>query len=401
MKICVLTEQDENLNTKLMKAIGSLLMTKRPTLKVCLVGLQKPYPAFDSVSSILKDILGQKQVIELRIRTWLSSCPPLLKFSLYMFQDLILFLKIISCYKREKVNTILLFQCYYPLSSIILKLLKIKLLLFIGGSSFYSSYLEHTSTIGKVYAYINLPIQKFCHKFADVLITLSKNMVKMIGLENYDYKTWFALPRLDKNFFDKFGITKIYKERRNIIGFVGFLRRSKGVLGLIKAIPFITKRKNNCKFMLIGSGPLLETIKTEVQKLELSKSINITGWVDDHVYLKKCYNEMKLYVHPSYTEGIPSTIFEAMACGTPVLATPVGGIPDIIKDGENGFLLESNDPEHITDRITKLLDNTELLERVSANAYRYVRKNFNEKIVLESWRRIFQNIAMSVNGKIA
>lgn len=358
-----------------------------------MIGSKKPYPAFDSVSSILRDILGQKQVIELRIIDGMLGCPPMLKFFLYLFQDISLFMKIISCVQKVKVNTIFLFQAYYPLSSIVSRLLKIKLLLYIGGSGFYWSYLEHTSTIGKIFAYTNLPIQKICHKFADVLITLSENMVKMIGIENYERKIYFALPRIDKNFFSQFRIIKNYKHRTDVVGFAGLLCRRKGILKLIQAIPLMSNIKNNLQFIFIGGGPLLETIKIEARRLKISESVKITGFVD-YDDLKKLYNEMKLYVLPAYAEGIPSTIFEAMACGTPVLATPVGGIPDVLKDEETGFLLKSNDPKHIADRITKLLDNPELLEKVSANAYEHVRENFSEEKVLESWRRIFQNLEM-------
>jgi len=67
----------------------------------------------------------------------------------------------------------------------------------------------------------------------------------------------------------------------------------------------------------------------------------------------------------------PSVILEAMACGTLVLATPVGAILDIINDDKTGFLLKSNDPKHIADKII------ELLEKVSKNAYNYVRENFS------------------------
>lgn len=360
-------------------------------MKVCLIGSKKPYPAFDSVSSLLKDILGEKQVIELRIMNWLSSCPPLLKFFLYVFQDLLLCLKIISSYKKEETNTILLFQAYYPLSSVVSKLLNMKLLLFIGGSGFYWSYLEHKSTSGKVFAYTNLPIQRICHKFGDVLLTLSENMVKSIELRNYEYKTRFALPRLDKEFYSQFRIIENYEHRGNVVGFVGLLCRRKGVSNLIQAIPLVTNMKSDCKFLLIGGGPLLEIMKTETRRLKVGEAVKITGFVN-YGSLRKYYNEMKLYVLPAYAEGVPSTIFEAMACGTPVLTMPVGGIPDIIKDGETGFLLESNDPEPISDKITKLLDNPELLEKVSANAYKYVREKFSEEKVQESWRKIFQDL---------
>jgi len=158
----------------------------------------------------------------------------------------------------------------------------------------------------------------------------------------------------------------------------------------MEAIPLITKKRNDCEFLLIGGGPLLEIMRTQGEGLRISESLEIPGFVD-YTDLKNYYNEMKLYILPSYAEGIPSTIFEAMACGTPVLATPVGSIPDIIKDGKTGFLLESTDPKYIADRITKLLDNPKLLKTVSESAYKYTRENLSEEKVLESWQRIFEN----------
>ena len=367
-------------------------------VKVCLVGSRRHYPAFDSVSSILSDTLGKNHVVELRIKDWLPGSPSVLKFLLKVFQDLMLSVKVLSCCKKEAINILFLFQVYYPLSLIMSKLLNLKAIVFIGGSDFHWSYLEHPSTMGRVLAYANLPIQKICHEFADGLITLSENMVEIIGLQKYDYKTWFALPRLDKEFFREFRISKDYENRSLVLGFVGSLCRRKGVLNFVKAIPLITKIREDCRFLLVGGGPLLEIVRNQRDELGMSESVEIPGFVD-YTALKNHYNEMKLSILPAYAEGIPSTIFEAMACGTPVLATPVGSIADVIKDGQTGFLLQSTDPRYIADRITRLLDNPKLLKTVSESAYEYVRENLREEKVLESWRRIFENPAVSPDPK--
>jgi glycosyltransferase involved in cell wall biosynthesis len=359
-------------------------------LKVCIAGSKKPYPAFDSVSFILKEIFGQKQVTELRITDGLSDCPSPPKIFLSVLQDLMLYLNIVSRYGKQKIDIVVLFQGYYPLTSVALRLLKVKSLLFIGGSGFYWSYLDKTSAVGKVFAYANLPIEKICHKFADALITVSPRMVTMIGIEKYEHKTWFALPRLDRGFFRQFGIKENYEHRGNVVGYVGSLCRGKGILNLMRAIPLIIKRKNDCEFLIVGGGPFLETIKGEAQRLQVSKSTRITGFVDCES-LKELYNEMRLCVLPSYAEGMPSTIFEAMACGTPVLASPVGGIPDVIRESDTGFLLTSNDPEYIAEKITQLLDNPQLMRKVSSNAYMYLSEHFSEKRILESWRKIFED----------
>ena len=134
-----------------------------------------------------------------------------------------------ALYKKEKVNSVLFFQAYYPISAFGARIINVKTFLFIGGSGFYWSYLEYDSMIGKIFAYANLPLEKFCHKLIHVLITLSKKMVKMIGLEPYENKTRFALPRLDKGFFNEFKLIKKYETRQNIIGFVGLICKRKGV----------------------------------------------------------------------------------------------------------------------------------------------------------------------------
>ncbi|RLG90245.1 MAG: hypothetical protein DRO36_06440, partial [Candidatus Hecatellales archaeon] len=85
-------------------------------LKICLIGSKKPYPAYDSLSFILKEVLGPEQVIELRIKDWMVKVPSLLKPLFSQLQDVILYLKILICRKRHKINAVLIYQGYYPLT---------------------------------------------------------------------------------------------------------------------------------------------------------------------------------------------------------------------------------------------------------------------------------------------
>jgi len=360
--------------------------------KICLITSESKYPAFNSVSLILNDIFGEKNIIDLKYKAEILNNAKISKIFLYIYIDLMLSLKIISVYNEEHMNFILFFQCHFPLSFLVSKLLKLKLISYIGGSHFYWSYLRKRTTLDMFFAYTNLPIQKICYKLSNILITLSPNMINIIGLENYISKTMFALPRLDKKFYKEFKIVTKYENRNNIVGFVGLICRRKGIINLIHAIRYFIKDKSDYKFLLIGKGPLLEIIKTEIKRLGLSKFIIIKGFVnyDD---LKKYYNEMKLYVLPSYAEGIPSTIFEAMASGTPILTTSVGGIADVIKEGETGFLLKSNDPKYIAKRMIKLLDNPTQLQKVSSIAYEFSKENFSYRKTLDAWRKIFSKSA--------
>jgi glycosyltransferase involved in cell wall biosynthesis len=180
-----------------------------------------------------------------------------------------------------------------------------------------------------------------------------------------------------------------YKGRKNIVGYVGGLARSKGILNLFEGIRAIVNNFGDevPHFLIIGGGELYSYLKNKLDTYKLSNHVFLTGHMP-HKALPKYYNEMKLLILPSYTEGLPSVILEAMACGTPVLATPVGAVPDVIRDGETGFLLNSNDPKHIADKIIEILNKSELLEKVSINAYNYVRENLSYEKTLESWRKI-------------
>jgi len=148
---------------------------------------------------------------------------------------------------------------------------------------------------------------------------------------------------------------------------------------------------DDISFFIGGYGLHYETMKEIITKNNLGDKIEMVGWIP-HKMVNKYLNEMKLLVLPSYSEGLPTIILEAMACGTPVLATPVGAVPDIIEDGETGFLLKSNDPKHIAEKIIELLNKPELLEKVSINAYNYVRENFSYGKILKSWKRLLQEI---------
>lgn len=366
-------------------------------MKICIVGSEE-YPAFDSVFSILKEILGSKQVVKLIIKNLNARTTSILKLFKILLQDLALYFKIISHYKKSSINAVLIFQGHYPLTCTALKFLRIKVILYIGGSAFKSSYFNYTdqSFLNRILAYTNILAENICYTFTDLIILPSERMLSQLNLQKHINKVYSAIGIINSGFFDKFKLLNHYKKRKHVVGYVGSLTKSKGILNFLEGIKIIINKLHNESphFLIIGEGELHSNLQSKISKWNLSDYVSLEGH-KSYILLPKYYNKMKLLVLPSYTEGLPSVILEAMACGTPVLATFVGAVPEIIRDCETGFLLKSNDPEYIAEKIIELLNKPDLLEKVSVNANKYVKENFSYRKIREDWQKILIELSFS------
>ncbi len=138
--------------------------------------------------------------------------------------------------------------------------------------------------------------------------------------------------------------------------FTGRFTIEKGLLDLIEAIGYLRDEGRVVSLTLVGSGPDEKQIRDAVKRLALNEQVSFVGFVADIEQLSRLLAGARLFVLPSHTEGLPRSMLESMWIGTPVLVTPVGGIPYVIEETENGFLVEVKSPEALARKIRQILD---------------------------------------------
>jgi glycosyltransferase involved in cell wall biosynthesis len=157
---------------------------------------------------------------------------------------------------------------------------------------------------------------------------------------------------------------------------VSRLDPEKGLDHLIRAMQ-ILRQQNGQEFELqmVGSGQMAQSLRGQVSQLGLDQNVHFHGYVPHSEYLLDLYRMASVFILHSLTEGVPQVLLEAMACGVPIIATKVGGIPHIITDGFNGLLIAPAVPRQISDAVLRLIADKPLRERLAANAFQVVLKH--------------------------
>ena len=189
---------------------------------------------------------------------------------------------------------------------------------------------------------------------------------------------------------NSFKVERNLDSRENLVGYIGRFVEAGGVLNFVKAIPLILKESAGVKVMIGGDGSLREEIENEIKDANLGDKVTLTGWIP-HDKVPQYLNTIKLLVIPSYQEVGPHMLFEAMACGTLVLAAPGGVMPDVIKDGETGFIMEDNSPQCIAKNIIRALNHPNL-NQIAKAARELVEREYTLEAAVERYRSILASL---------
>ncbi|MDD5432467.1 MAG: glycosyltransferase family 4 protein [Candidatus Omnitrophica bacterium] len=199
-----------------------------------------------------------------------------------------------------------------------------------------------------------------------------------MGFKNVDIKK-----ALEKKI--KFG----FKDNQRIVGMVCRLEVVKGVEYFVRAAIEVSKIDNGAGFIIVGEGSMRSKLERIVKENNLDNRVVFTGWRDD---VEEIISFLDIMVQPSLNEAIGRVLLEAQGLGVPVIATKVGGIPEIVRDNETGVLVASKNIQELSSAILRLLKDDNFRLSLSENGKKWVDDKFSSKKMMEKIESVYQEM---------
>jgi len=237
------------------------------------------------------------------------------------------------------------------------------------------------------------PLFKMIFRRADKVTAISNYLAKWgkeMGAKNVE-----VIPNgVDLNSFQLSASSfQVREEKRKELGLgkndvvlatTGRLVKKNGVGDIIAALKFLPE---NVRLLIVGEGGLLHNLQLTTHDLRLENRVQFVGFVPPEK-LPEYLWASDIFVRPSLSEGLGNSFLEAMAAGLPIVGTPIGGIPDFLKDGETGLFCKPNNPKSIAEKVKLLLADNSLRQKIIANAQKLVAEKYDWNLIAEKMRQI-------------
>lgn len=235
---------------------------------------------------------------------------------------------------------------------------------------------------------IYYPIEKFFARYTDKLITITEedyNLAKkkmktnVVHMHGVGANSERFFPYSEKEIFklkEKHGIL----QDELLILCIGELNKNKNQSTIIKSLVLAKKKIPKIKLLLAGNGPMEKELKELVTELDLEENVIFLGYVTN---LEEYINLSDVVVSLSYREGLPLNIMEAMLCGKPVIVSKNRGHNELVKNGQNGFVLEPNDWIKLSSLLIRLSSESELKFRLGSVGVEFIKKFTTNNIIKE------------------
>lgn len=176
-----------------------------------------------------------------------------------------------------------------------------------------------------------------------------------------------------------------------LIGFISRMDFMKGPLYLVDAFKRVLEEFKDVKLIFIGKGEAFNFIKKRIEELGIEEKIILKGYYEGNIF--NILKSLDIFVFPSIHEGFPYSILEAMKAGCAIVSTNVGGIPEAIRDGIEGYLVSPRDSNSIYEKIKYLISYPEERKRISQNA----RKRFEDDFIIDKMKSKINDLYNSIN----
>jgi glycosyltransferase involved in cell wall biosynthesis len=281
------------------------------------------------------------------------------------------------------------------LDILLCKLFGKKVIFHLRGASFVEFY-EKNSFLGK-------PFIRFILNISDKIVALSEVW--------RDYLLTFVPPEkiaVIPNGVDCSNLSALIHEKAESAGnnshiralFMGSIGKRKGVFDILRAVRTVTRHFPEMTFTFLGveeENGALAGFTQEVKENHLENHISYPGAISgDERY--DYYLSSDIFVLPSYAENFPNAVLEAMAAGLPLVVSNVGAIPEFVKDGMNGFVIEPGDVNALAEKIILLAKDPELRKQMGQRNLELVRKNYDMPIIAEKVHQLYKELLQDSAG---
>jgi len=259
------------------------------------------------------------------------------------------------------------------------------------GHNFYGYF-------GPTLSKIIIAIEKFLSSFTDKIIALTeleqKDLLrfKITGADRIVLiRQGLELDRYMQANIDK---DKIKKElniqpHENVLGMIGRLEPVKGPLYFVEAAKDIIEEFPETKFLIVGEGILRKRLERRIEILGLKEKFIFTGWRED---MPEIISVLDLLIFPSLNEAVGMVLIEAQACGVPVVATEVGGIPEIVNNNRTGILVPAGDSKELARAVNCLLGDKQKRSQLSKEAQDWIKDKFKVQEMIDKLSELYKEL---------
>jgi len=241
--------------------------------------------------------------------------------------------------------------------------------------------------LGPLYYPLQMYVRRKISEKADAIVCVSENIKNYI-VKLYPDKKIIAMP---SDIIVSKAVETIDELKSDLL-YVGALGRYKGCEYLIEAMKYIVLELGNCRLRIVGDGPKRKEYELLSRSMGHEKNISFEGFVA-HSRLQEYYASTKIVIFPSIVpETFGRIAAEAMAMGKPVIATRTGGVPEIVRNGENGIIVPPKNAKEIANAAIYLLKNETVADRMGKNGQKYVEEKYAPSLIAKKHFNLYEEL---------